>query len=437
MIHAQASFLNTRRPGTVTVLVAVCLTALLAVVAITLDGGLLLDDRWRAQAAADSAALAAAADLYANFALDQGLDKTGSATKSALSIAAANGFTNDGTTSVVTVNIPPKAGNHAGQAGYAEVIVQFNQARNFSTIFHLFNPNASGTIPVTARAVARGLMQANSGAGIICLNPTAPKALDATGNGTVTVKSGPIIVDSNASNAGVAVGNGGISAPEVNITGQNPGYVTTGSGQIVTSPTANNVNTGQIPTPDPLAYLPAPEPSALPVQSTTGMSISKNTTLQPGVYTGGISISGGTITLQPGIYYMDHGGFSVSNGNVSGTGVMIYNDPTPNSSGQKIDFSSLATLNLSAPTGGTYQGMLIFQSRDAGPVPVNVSGSSKSQMIGAVYAPSAPVQLSGNGTVTLGSEFICDTLHVSGSGSLTVSWNGAAGLPKRDIRLVE
>jgi hypothetical protein len=404
-------------------------------VAISLDGGLLLYDRWRAQAAADSAALAAAADLYANFSQYQGLDKTGSATKSALSVAAANGFTNDGTTSTVTVNIPPLAGDHAGQAGYAEVVVQFYQTRNFSAIFSLFNSNATGTIPVTARTVARGLMLPNSGAGIIVLNKTAQQSLDVTGPGAVTVKSGAIIVNSNADNAAVITGSGSVNASEVDVTGKNPGDLATSTGQFVTSPTANNIFTGQVPTPDPLASLPAPDPSLLPLQSTKTLNLNSDTTLQPGVYTGGIGIAGGNITLEPGIYYMDQGGFSVSNGSVTGSGVMIYNNPQPGS-GQKVSITG-GTFNLSAPTSGTYQGMVIFQSRDAGNVPVAITGPGGSQMIGAVYAPSSPVQVTGAGGAIVGSEFISDTLTVTGAGPFSVDWNGAAGLPKRDIRLAE
>jgi hypothetical protein len=436
MLHKPVMVNSKRRCGAVAVVVAVSLTAMLAIVAIVLDGGLLMDDRWHAQAAADAAALAASGDLYANYQSNLGLDLSGTAAKSALTTAKANGYNNDGITNTVTVNIPPLSGDHVGAPGYAEVIIQFNQARNFSSVYSLFNGGATGAIPVKARSVARGLMQANSGAGIIVLNPSAAKALDATGNGSVSVTSGSIIVNSNASNAGAVVGNAGISAPAVDITGKNPGYVENGSGQFVTSPTANNVITGQLPTPDPLANLPAPDPSTMVVQSTAALTINNDTVLLPGVYTGGISISGGNVSLQPGIYYMDHGGFSATGGTVTGTGVMIYNDPTPDS-GQKIDISGLATLNLTAPTSDTYQGMVIFQARDAGQVPINIAGSSLSQIIGGVYAPSSPVQVSGNGDLILGSEFICDTLQVSGNGVVSVDWNGSSGLPKRDIRLLE
>ena len=63
-----------RGAGTVTVLVAICLTAILGVVGIALDGGMMLDNRRRVQATADAAALAAASDLLANYAANYGLD---------------------------------------------------------------------------------------------------------------------------------------------------------------------------------------------------------------------------------------------------------------------------------------------------------------------------------------------------------------------------
>src|SRR5207245_2293908 len=118
-----------------TALVAISLTAIIGVVAIALDAGLLLDNRRAAQAAADAAALAAADDLFVNYGTNNGLDPHNDAQNSALATAAANGFNNDGVTSVVSVSIPPASGPFKGKAGYAEVIVQFNQSRGFSSLF--------------------------------------------------------------------------------------------------------------------------------------------------------------------------------------------------------------------------------------------------------------------------------------------------------------
>src|SRR6516165_9374197 len=114
------------RRGAVAVLVTVCLAVLFGVVAISLDGGLLLDQRRHVQAAADAAALAAADDLYLHWQANRGNDLGLTATRAAKDNAAANGYSDDGTSSIVTVNIPPLSGNFTAQAGYVEVIIQFN-----------------------------------------------------------------------------------------------------------------------------------------------------------------------------------------------------------------------------------------------------------------------------------------------------------------------
>src|SRR5437016_4623057 len=106
-----------RRGGVVLPLLVVSLAVLLGIVALVMDGGRLLDERRHAQAAADAAALAAAADLYANYTSYQGTDPSGSAKAAALASALSNSFASG----AVTVNIPPQSGTFAGQAGYVEI----------------------------------------------------------------------------------------------------------------------------------------------------------------------------------------------------------------------------------------------------------------------------------------------------------------------------
>jgi hypothetical protein len=165
-----------KRRGTIAIPVALSLIAIIGVAAIALDGGLLLDNHRRVQSAADAAALAAADDLFSNYRTNNGLDSSGTAKASALSTALANGYINDGVSSVVTVNIPPQAGNFVGKAGYAEVIIQFNQKRNFSSIF------GASDLPVTGRAVARG---DPGNIGVLVLDPHLQGALEI--RGTVNV----------------------------------------------------------------------------------------------------------------------------------------------------------------------------------------------------------------------------------------------------------
>src|SRR5258707_15601623 len=95
------------RRGVAAVIVVISLTVLVGVAAITVDGGMALTERRRAQDVADAAALAAAADLFAHYLTNNGQDTNGTAAASARSIANANGYSNDGTRSIVTVRVSP------------------------------------------------------------------------------------------------------------------------------------------------------------------------------------------------------------------------------------------------------------------------------------------------------------------------------------------
>jgi Flp pilus assembly protein TadG len=413
------------RRGIVAPFVAICLIVLVGVLALTMDGGVLMSERRRGQAAADAAALAAASDLYKQ---DQtrtdhthdGQDTAGTALTSARTTSAANAYVYNGALTTATVNIPPQSGAFAGKAHYAEVLVQYNNPRSFSRIW------GSNSIPTTARAVARGMLTPYTTAGIILLNPTASKSLMVAGNGDCTVNSGAIIVDSNSSDAAFVVGNGSVVGSEVDITGADK---IAGNGSISTIP-PGRVYTGKQPTPDPLAGLPAPDPNTLPTQSASQLNVTNGAVLQPGRYYGGVSVGGGTVTLLPGIYYMDHGSFSMNGGTLNGTGVMIYNDTT---SGFKL---TGGTWNITAPTSGPYVGIAFWQARGSN-ASISITGQGTCNLIGTVYAPDSFVSVTGQGGITIGSMFIADTMKLAGNGSFNVDWKGAPAPGKRDIRLVE
>src|SRR5205823_14784404 len=74
------------------------------------------------------------------------------------------------------------------------------------------------------------------------------------------------------------------------------------------------IHTNVPPSPDPLRSLAPPNPANYPVQTTalSGLAALLNLgtqTLHPGVYNGGINISGGSVTLAPGVYILNGGGF--------------------------------------------------------------------------------------------------------------------------------
>jgi Flp pilus assembly protein TadG len=415
-----------RRRGTVAILVAVTLVLLISFLAIALDGGLLLHNRRVAQAAADAAALAAADSLYLNYQANAGSDPGNQARNAALAVAAANGFGNDRSSTDVDVYIPPQSGFAANKAGYAEVVVTYNQPRGFSNIL------GTGPLPVTARAVATGRWSPFRD-GILVLDPSASGSLSSSGTGGVNIVNADIIVDSNSPSAAISTGGATLTAQNFYITGV-PGTSTSGGGAF-----NGTIWSGQRPTPDPLAYLPEPDPNTMILQSNnpTHASGPQTLNLQPGVYRGGITISGqASLNLAPGIYYMDGGGFSFTGlGNLTAPGVMIVNAPHSNS--DRININGNGAINLSPPTSGIYTGISLWQIRSS-TNEVDVSGNGGSQMTGTFYAQHGLLKVTGNGgNDVLGSQYISYDVNLGGNGVFTVVWSQQATARTRIINLVE
>jgi Flp pilus assembly protein TadG len=427
--RCQSSVPRKSRRGAIVVLVAFSLVVILAFVAIAIDGGGLLDMRRQSQATADAAALAAAENLFVNYPTYKGADVTGSAADKARAIAAQNGFNNDGTQSVVTVRTTPQTyldGPNKGTSikhGYVEVTVQYNQPRYFSAVL------GSGAIPVTARAVARGKWEP-SFIGIHVLDLHAPSALRATGGGAAGVSGGAaIIVNSDAPDAAaVTTGGSTLVGSTFDITGGISGGGFYGE-----------INLGTPPQPDPLRNIPEPVMSDYTDQSFGKKQLSNGTwTLLPGVYHGGISIAGqANVTMLPGIYYMDGGGFSMTGqGNLLANGVMIYNDPKQPSDVINISGSNGGSVTMTPPTSGIYTGLTLFQRRSA-TQDLTVSGNGSMYITGTFYAAGALMNVTGNGAGQIGSQYISNLLDINGGGALNIDYNPNQAIPVRTWNLVE
>src|SRR5207248_2527103 len=144
--------------------------------------------------------------------------------------------------------------------------------------------------------------------------------------------------------------------------------------------------------------------------------------LSPGVYQGGISVSGqGMLNMAPGIYYMDGGGFSFTGqGGMSASGVMIYNAPQSNSDNVSINGSG--SITLSPMTTGTYRGISIFQARSSSNT-VSISGNGSSSYSGTFYVAGGTLSITGNGTGdVIGSQYISYDLSIGGNGSFSINW---------------
>jgi parallel beta-helix repeat protein len=258
---------------------------------------------------------------------------------------------------------------------------------------------------------------ANTLASIFVLNSTLSGALTISGNAAVKVP-GAVEIESNASAALNASGNAAITAASIQIVG---GYQASGNAKLSPAPVTHAATLA-----DPLAQLPAPT-GTFTNRGSVNVS-SGSVTLSPGQYSS-ITISGtAKVTLQPGMYILAGGGLVISGtANVTGSGVFIYNTGSnfPNAGGT---FGGIAlsggTINLSAPTSGTYAGIVLFQSR-ANTRALSLSGNAAFGLTGVVYAPSAQVAVSGN--AQLGGSLIANSLTLSGNGVSTQVSDGYAG----------
>jgi hypothetical protein len=366
------------------------------------------------QNAVDAAALAAALEARTC---------NGTSACGAMQAAAENALTENGFTATtvltnctgtagagvtLTLNNPPCAISsdpNKGKTNYAEAMISEPVPTYFASLMGLHS------VTITTRAeAARGL----GGPCIYALNPTGPAITIVAG---IIVKSRcPIVDESTSTNALTCVIGAFLYAPRISVSGGSQSLLCLAASQPET----------YVPAPvpaDPLAYLPAPSTannacgtstsspytgSSSPVNITLGGSVVFN----PGVYCGGISITAAllsNIKFNPGTYILKdkagilgitQGGLNITLNeltSITGTGVTFYNEGTqgslmvvePVSGGSLL---SLSNISLSAPTTGTYAGILFFQAHGSTPTAVFVANLiDNSKLEGAIYLPDGDV----------------------------------------------
>ena len=147
MLHHPPQHPGTKRPGQTLVMFVLLTPALLGMVGLTIDGGLMLVTHRQTQNAADAAALAAAVDLNNNLLppIPQNTAQT--------YVQTYNNMPN--ATTAPYVNIPPLSGPHSSASigsasnNYAEAIITYPFQTSFIQVL-----GVNSSQQVTARAVA-------------------------------------------------------------------------------------------------------------------------------------------------------------------------------------------------------------------------------------------------------------------------------------------
>lgn len=337
------------------------------------------------QGAADSAAYAAALDKRS------GSNDT-SVRATAKKTAEDNGF--DSTIGTITVNTPPKSGAYRTTEA-VEVLLAQPQERFFSTLF------SKEEIRANARAVAT--FQSAANACVLALHTSASRAIDFSGNTTTTLTGCSVMSNSTASDSINVQGSAQATASC---------FVSAG-GVSVTS----GARSTQCPSPIRQAP-PAGDPYASfePPAASGNCRNSNGATLQAGRYCNGLSLSG-TVTLNPGVYYISGGDFRVNaNANITGTGVTIVLLGSA-----RVVMNGNATVRLAAPTTGATKGMLFYGDRTSSGGTNRFNGTATSRLTGTIYAPRQDVAYLGNFSGSGGcTQVVASTVTWSGSTSVAV-----------------
>lgn len=482
------------RQGKVLVLLLLSLSAILGVVGLIFDAGLLTSSAQDQKHATDAAAMAAAMELR--------LAKSSShATSMATAYVQNRNELNDATIDVFT---PPQTGIYAGRAGFVEV----QTTRPYqSKLIHVVGGGSQHS--VCSRSVA-GIEAATVGAALMVLDPDPPSfsiaaiplvlpalpsllgGLETLGLGAVRVDGAVLVnttwggVDEDGNLAGVRAGPPyavsctpllpltALRARDLRVSGgvDDPvHYRSYPSGG--TSPLKAN----RLPTPDPFADLPAPSTASdgTNVNATlrggvrvVGLPIiTPPTVLYPGVYEW-IEVASGRVVFEPGVYIIrsvnpiTQISLNILAGSVTAQGVMFYitNSPTydgtsglpdANDSGARPAQGPLpvaipsvvlnaALLNgnyspLNAPASPFHR-MLIYQRKsDLRPIVVShVNPLGGGTITGTVYSKWGHVIFAGDGVYDM--RFVAGTVRLLSVLGMTIA-PSALLPPAYDVYLVE
>ena len=384
--------------GQVIVLLVAGIITLFAFTSLAIDGGRYYSDRRKVQGAVDSAVMSAA------LAMCQGEDPA----QAAEYAASLGGYTDDQAHMSVTYNTPPTEGVYAGQSGYIEVVIEAGTEGTFSKILGI--DWMDNTVRAVAKCDQSSTGNVVTGSALVSLNPTKKHAFKVSGLGDVVVQNGGIFVNSNHDEAIKASGKGTATADSISVVG----WVHHQSLPRLT-PTPTKVS--QIT--DPLAGLaPPPKPSG-PCNPPINVPAFNDMTIDPGLYCGIHLSAMGNLTMNPGVYWFESGGMHITGqGDLIANGVLIYMGP--GTDGVKI--TGQGDFQVTPPTSGDYQGLAVFQHPDNSS-DLKVTGQGGGFISGTWYAPSAEIEVRGQGDLIVHAQLIGDTIDSTGTGDLIIVHN--------------
>jgi Flp pilus assembly protein TadG len=432
-----------REDGQVVILVVVGMSIFLfAALGLAIDGGQMYAQRQMAQAAADAAAQAGIMSILRGTNITSSNPFGTGVTPIASSVctttdlrtpcvyARYNGF--GGTAAdTVTLSFPTSvAGVNLSSATVPAFAVTVQRTLQTSLI-RFIGPSTSS---VTAKATA-ALVNAVSPDSIIVLSTTSPpnaaNALDISNGATLNITGGAIAVNSNNADAATITGGATVTAAAINVVG---GDSINNGGTSTPTPV-----TGAAAVADPLASLAALTPGAC---LQTNYSAPSNTVIPAGTYCGGITVTNGVtnVTFGSGNFIINGGGLTFGGGiTTSGSNLMFYLTGT-NVTYASVTIANGVTVTFTAPTSGTYQGILFYQNRSITSASnATFAGGANMNLSGTLYFPTTNVSFSnGVAAESNSTAIVANEVSIAGGANLKYDPTGQkTGLFLSSVALVQ
>lgn len=411
LLHVMTGLARDER-GVIIVMFAFMLPIMIGFLGLGVEVAFWFQDRRDLQAAADAGALAGAYEVAE--------DRVSSTSTVAQREAEANGWSSsEGTITVNNDQVNstfPSSGNFDADSDAVEVILT-------RTIEPLFIGYFMDNLTLTAGAVATVVAGATEACVLALGDGLAPGASAITVSGTASVTmTGCTFATNSDNNAAIKLTGGGSLTADCVYSG---GGI---SGTPTTTACASPGKTNQPTISDPYADIAQPAfASCSNPADNYSLSGSSTDTLDASiqdVYCKITSSSSGTLTLDAGTYFLDGGDFKISgSGNVSATNgvTIVLGDSSGGSSCGNVNITGSGEIDMTAPTSGTYSGILFFRHSSCSSTgqDMSFSGNSDSTVIGAIYSPSKGLNISG-GTSIAGSclQLIANQISFTGSGTI-------------------
>lgn len=449
-IAAKDPVLTNTRAGQVLILAGMSIFLLFGVMGLAVDLGYGFYVKQTAQAAADSAAMAGVNYAYrsghytcgsngvvcgTSLSCPSPVGTVSTALLAGCAYANSNGFANTGRQTVSVI------ANHTTVNGASTVYwVEATVTQSVSNFFGFAAGITDQTVRASATAAIASIQPANasciyalssfsdSGSGSLATNSCG---INVGGNFTYSASGNITTTQINAYGNFTDSGSGNITA-----TGSvlyHGTYSRTGSGRVSPSPVS-----GATAVTDPFSTVPPPTVGSCD-HTNYSYSGASSTSISPGVYCGGISISGsGGVTFGTGTYILLGGGFRYSgSGNISGPNVMFYNTGDATHTIAPVALTGSGNMNFSAPSSGTYQGMLFFQDRTKTYAGANQFTGSGNVSSGTFYFPTTEIDYSGSGNAVY-QALVGSVVKFTGSGNLTNDTTGQyTGFVKTSLAMIQ